>query len=674
MDKHKLLNEMREIILKKYDETEFEGVNENTLILLGLDHLIKEDEVSLTASIANLKREKYKFTHEKNIKEVKTMLPEQIEVFEKLSKGAKNKLLLAPTSFGKTTLIKEYIYRNRDQYKNIAFILPTNALSYETIKSLLSSRLDEHYLIFDSILGKETNPGLQERIIFIGTQEKLISLIEKKHIEIDLLIIDEAYKITEKDIENSRCFILNKILQSFISSDKTEIILLSPIVKFIGEVEEFEEIKSEFEVVAKDYHQYQESKLYELIDELKDEKTIVFSDRIRILSNKKLHEIEFNDKEEFIPEKTINYFESMFGKDWNVIKLMKKGCMIHNGKVPKVIQEISINLFNGPANLLIGTTSITDGINTKAKNVIINTTVNYINNYKMTIKNLIGRAGRMGVLHVGHIFTRYSKNDILDVLDNDIGEVKLISKENFKSQTLSKEAIEKTSKLDQDDNITEIVNHVESLGISQKYFDKIKEQLELDQENSNFTNVLDIYNNIYLKFKTQPQIQKEKSILISLLSKTNKTNYILDKWKLHHNSNKGIETPIESFVKVAYNVILYDLKNLYDIFYYLIDNNVIIPGRNVKEIFDSFNLNVNNNLLGISNKLTDNQKMLALKLFEYGIYVSKEYLPEKSLELLEGQLNIRFSMFDIRRAIYRLSEKDEKWKEIYETFFWFEES
>ena len=38
-------------------------------------------------------------------------------------------ILSAPTSFGKTMIVKEYIFRNKPN--NIVYIVPTNALAYE---------------------------------------------------------------------------------------------------------------------------------------------------------------------------------------------------------------------------------------------------------------------------------------------------------------------------------------------------------------------------------------------------------------------------------------------------------------------------------------------------------------------------------------------------------------
>ena len=68
----------------------------------------------------------------KRIKHIKDkelfFLTEQIEAFNFINNN-KKVILSAPTSFGKTLILKEYIYVF--QPKVVVFIVPTNALAYE---------------------------------------------------------------------------------------------------------------------------------------------------------------------------------------------------------------------------------------------------------------------------------------------------------------------------------------------------------------------------------------------------------------------------------------------------------------------------------------------------------------------------------------------------------------
>ena len=53
-------------------------------------------------------------------------------------------IISAPTSFGKTLLVKEYIYQK--QPKSIVYIVPTNALAYELEKSFKENK--NSFIIF----------------------------------------------------------------------------------------------------------------------------------------------------------------------------------------------------------------------------------------------------------------------------------------------------------------------------------------------------------------------------------------------------------------------------------------------------------------------------------------------------------------------------------------------
>lgn len=67
-----------------------------------------------------------------------------------------------------------------------------------------------------------------------------------------------------------------------------------------------------------------------------------------------------------------NLFAESKGPQWIEAKALKKGIGIHHGLVPKYIQQEIISLFNdGILNILIYTTTITEGVNTFAKNIIV---------------------------------------------------------------------------------------------------------------------------------------------------------------------------------------------------------------------------------------------------------------------------------------------------------------
>ena len=112
--------------------------------------------------------------------------------------SANGKLFLsAPTSFGKTFLLKEIIYRHRENYSNIVIVLPTVALLIEVAEEIddFNEKHSLGYTIYNSIY---RDLELSERNIFILTPERVLRLLAiVPDIELDFFFFDEIYKIDE---------------------------------------------------------------------------------------------------------------------------------------------------------------------------------------------------------------------------------------------------------------------------------------------------------------------------------------------------------------------------------------------------------------------------------------------------------------------------------------------
>ena len=112
--------------------------------------------------------------------------------------NANGKIFLsAPTSFGKTFLLKEIIYRHHENYDNIVIVLPTVALLIEVTEEIndFNEKHNLSYSIFNSIY---KDLELSERNIFILTPERVLRLLAiKPDIKIDFFFFDEIYKIDE---------------------------------------------------------------------------------------------------------------------------------------------------------------------------------------------------------------------------------------------------------------------------------------------------------------------------------------------------------------------------------------------------------------------------------------------------------------------------------------------
>lgn len=96
---------------------------------------------------------------------------------------------------------------------------------------------------------------------------------------------------------------------------------------------------------------------------------------------------------------------------WSLIQALENGIGIHHGKFPKYVQNEVLRLFNdGDFDYLFCTSTIIEGVNTNAKNVVIIN--NSVGNTPMTafaLKNIKGRAGRYYHHSMGRVFYTDSK-------------------------------------------------------------------------------------------------------------------------------------------------------------------------------------------------------------------------------------------------------------------------
>lgn len=101
----------------------------------------------------------------------------------------------------------------------------------------------------------------------------------------------------------------------------------------------------------------------------------------------------------------LEHLQNTFGDDWIVLKALKGRIGIHHSLVPKYIQKEIISLFNcGALICLFSTTTITEGVNTSAKNIIITSGKKGTKNLRQfDAKNIAGRAGRFQQHYSGRV-------------------------------------------------------------------------------------------------------------------------------------------------------------------------------------------------------------------------------------------------------------------------------
>jgi replicative superfamily II helicase len=329
---------------------------------------------------------------------------EQVNIYNNIIKNERI-IVCAPTSFGKTMLIKEYIFNYTPE--KVVFIVPTNSLADELLDDF-KVRFEPHgYIIFDSIKKLDSIP---DRSIFIGTQEKYYNLIEF-YDKIDLFVIDEAYKLTDP-VKGSREVILNR---SFIDTleNSNKIILLMPLVNSITGLEQlkFEILKSDYTPVAKSFHAVKNLKKTILEHIRGNKKTnLVYFSSPRYLERFYLKNLLDLKNRIELSDQWINRVEEDFHPDWLPIRALNSGIGIHYGPMPKFIQKKVIELFkNQLIHNILATSSIIEGVNTPTKSIFIANSKDVLGkNNLIKFKNLIGRAGRLGEHKVGEIYYKES--------------------------------------------------------------------------------------------------------------------------------------------------------------------------------------------------------------------------------------------------------------------------
>lgn len=392
----------QELILRLLSrKNEFEGFEEiiDSLVRrVGLYPYINQESLSLNDSIA------FEFHKPKGLAGNIVFHHAQAEVFYSLMRG-ENIILSAPTSFGKSLIIDAVIASKK--HKNIAVIVPTIALIDETRKRL--SKYKDDYKII-------THPSqsFENQNILILTQERAITIIEDIHI--DFFIIDEFYKLSPTKSDTQRAHILNHVFYQLVKQN-AQFYLLGPNIEqitteLLSNVK-FRFIKTDFKTVISERHRITLGenekpieKLIELTSRLQ-EPTLIFC-QSPASANRVANELLLNGNFDYRNEndELVEWIKTNYHEKWILPNCLEKGIGIHHGKIPRAIAQKCIKLFNeGKINFLICTSTIIEGVNTKAKNVIIYD--NKIARSKFdffTFNNICGRSGRMFSHFIGNIY------------------------------------------------------------------------------------------------------------------------------------------------------------------------------------------------------------------------------------------------------------------------------
>lgn len=453
-----------------------------------------EEPYTASAVLPDLQNDVIKNYYRSNVYEKNILDKSQKEVvdfFQALK--VKRLLVSAPTSYGKTYLMREILYLNRDRYFNILLVFPTIALLRENVSDMKefvrSKELD--YAILNTV---SDDIDIHAKNIFIFTPERALQLIALyPDIKLDFFFFDEMYK----EDEDFATAVANEDREDTISETKDE----APIatVSFLDDARA-KTFRIALYLLAKSVPEYylagpnlsQKNFGFGMRTFLSTNqisiKEILFEPTIRIYIQAWKKEIQekhgglpditsstltlpsnarVQDKIERViqyiqqnnygktmlycmqPSKTIQYVKQYITNhadnhstnsryikflehirhtyniadsinDWSLYKALKKNVAVHHGRLPRYIQNEILRQFNrGPIDILFCTSTIVEGVNTEARNmVLINSSKGRASLTTFDIKNISGRAGRYYHSFIGRVYLMNKEQEHILEADN----------------------------------------------------------------------------------------------------------------------------------------------------------------------------------------------------------------------------------------------------------------
>lgn len=554
--------------------------------------LINEDNLTI-----NLIEEEIKSIYRKNNL---TLTKEQYNIGYKLLNDKSNNLsFIAPTSYGKSEIIKEHIVSNK--YHKICIVVPTKSLISQTYDLFRRLNLKYKIIIHDEMYNNET------KFIAILTQERALRLVEKFTIKFDMLYIDEAHNLFEM---NSRAILLTRLIRIVKSCNiLCHIMYLSPIINdsnnlLMDNNEDICEYKIIYDMKQAEYYiyDYETTKIekynkytneYYDIGQMYGYLSYIFSNCgeknfLFAITPKNIEQIvreicnynKYTSFEENKLNEIIHVLEENIHVDFFEIEAIKHGCIYLHSLIPDHVKDYLQMKFKQIKDLkyIIANEVILEGINMPIDKLFILNTHN-ININKLI--NLIGRVNRLNYVFNGKnnlnkllpqihfINHKFYSRDMKKLLNN-IGEntkdiIKNPILRNYKEKKLNNDKVEKIIS-DEKIYFSNPKTEIESIkrllvkvGLNSVYkindvFCSILQERMKKAHNIGKENFLDsIYEIFFYNIKYQYFLDKEVARLQNIqaikfykLFYANRTlplNEIIQKYYNYYNSKKYTETP-----------------------------------------------------------------------------------------------------------------------------------
>lgn len=559
-------NILRESILSEYikDNTKTEDMD-----FVDLGFYLKND-----SSTKKIEAVAYKSILEDNI----TLSESQIEILGILED--KNLFLSAPTSFGKTFIVLEYMIRH-PELNNIVFIVPTLALMNELLKKIFD-KFNNRYNI---CINGEEKLGKKNIFIFVPERSDYSFVKKMSTLRFDLLIIDEIYKLKPKNkrelINDDRIILMNKVYLNLISMAK-KIILLGPFIKQVSFNHTKIDIVKYYTNLSPVYNYIHKCPNMNWLEYMGDDKELVyFNSPESIYISLDMIIEKFDEKQLYIDryKSEIEHLEKIFFKDWYGIKLLKRGIGIHHGKTPLFLRKFYEDEFrNGFLKCLLCTSTLMEGVNTPTMKMLVVDDPGSV----FKLNNLIGRVGRLSV-------SKPSSGNIY--IFNEEACSKLEDKNKWESLTILCEDLSVTS----DDEVLFLEKKLDNKKERDSYNERIESIVNASGKSIEEIKKLDI--RLKLAFKFSSGHYKEKF---------QKVRKVIDCVRL---SCELLGKISYKFTKDKFDEIDYPKETLP----YMVFINMLISGNSYSDVIFYFESKYGHLSLKNKNRLID--KLLELRAF-----------------------------------------------------------
>ncbi len=423
--KRRSVKELRDKYIRELSKAESKGDKAKQMAddLFALDLTVYSSSFSFDSIIYNTLATSY-------IDENISLHPEQLNIINEIQKNAAT-IISAPTSFGKTFCIFEYIAKT--QPRNVVLIVPTLALVDEYFKKIIKKykgKFDKYKVYTNISEEKEYNFECQN--MFILTHDRVVQeTLYQKIDKVDFLVIDEVYKL-ETDKTDDRVLVLN-MAYYYLAKKAEKYVLLAPFIKEVLDSDKLEKspvfYRTDYSPVVNDViikpiyvedDRFKECK--NILNTISpDEKTLIFFHTVssmykyitKVIANEPIIENIDSDMLYFLEWAKMEIHE-----EWCVITALERGYLIHNGQIPVGTRIIQLDNYDKSNNLnkMLCTSTLLEGVNTTAENIIITRPARQQvepgeHFTAFDFFNLVGRTGRLNKHLIGKAYYIKSLED-----------------------------------------------------------------------------------------------------------------------------------------------------------------------------------------------------------------------------------------------------------------------